>query len=463
MEAMMFRNSELQKCYWQSFSLQRFIAMPLVIMAIVVLILLANESNRAEVISAVSYQGFYIIVFLWGGYQAANALVQEVKENTWDNQRLSLVSPWDLTVGKLFGSTMYTWYGGVILLALYFFSALQVKGAVPDQVAFSSLLILGAGMLCQATALFSSLIPLRMQAGRDQFHVVGYFILGLIVSGFFYSMGNYLSAPYSYEHDEMKWFGQVISLHYFFLSSMFLLLLWTMWAIYRFMRDALKFKNTPIVWALFVIFCMVYFSGYADDRSYFGSILGAANFYPNNGPFLYAYVVGILAVYLNFFSENLSIIRYRTLFHQWHGKVWKKVGHIVPMWTVSLVLAIAAGIIFVIASPNGSYNTEEITVLVISSLLFLLRDTCILHYFTLNPNGRLPLLAALFYLGVFYLLIPNLVFATGLKIEYVGYIFYPTFFTSGDLQMLLPVVGELFLAAWILKRRYQRIKTQIEQ
>jgi hypothetical protein len=133
------------------------------------------------------------------------------------------------------------------------------------------------------------------------------------------------------------------------------------------------------------------------------------------------------------------------------------------MWTVSLILALMAGIIFVIASSNDSYNTEEITVLVISSLLFLLRDACILHYFTLNPNGRLPLLAALFYLGVFYLLIPNIVFATGLKIEYVGYIFYPTFFTGGDLQMLLPVVGELFLAAWILKMRYQKVNAMIEQ
>jgi hypothetical protein len=462
---MNIQNSELQKCYWQSFSLQRIIAMPVVIFSIALLIILLDKEHTAQTLSGFAYQGFYLVVFLWGGYQAANALVQEVKENTWDNQRLSSVSPGELTVGKLFGSTLYTWYGGIILLIIYFFSACRVEDASTSIVIFNLFLLAGAGLFCHAIALLSSLIPLRMQASRDQFHIAGYFILGLITSGSFLSWGGALSFPYSYSHDDMTWFNHHVSMHDFFIGTLFVFLAWTIWAIYRFMREALQFKNTPAVWGLFVLFCMIYFAGLAkNDFSSWDNSQLVQQFLTNSSVSM-AFFVAIACTYLNFFSESLNIIRYRTLFHHWQGNDWKKVSHSIPMWAVSFGLILPAGLFLVIASLEVIPFTQSMAVLVISSLLFLLRDACIFHYFTLNPNGRLPLLAALFYLGVFYLLIPNIIFAVGLKANEIGYIFYPTyhFLTDGTILMLLPVLIQVLIAGFLLKRRYRYINNLIDQ
>jgi hypothetical protein len=462
---MNIQNNELQKCYWQSFSLQRIIAMPVAILGITLLITLLDKENTARTLSEMAYQGFYLIVFLWGGYQAANALVQEVKENTWDNQRLSSVSPGELTVGKLFGSTLYTWYGGSILLIIYFLSACRVENATVSNVIFNLFLLVGAGILCHAIALLSSLVPLRMQASRDQFHIGGYFILGLFISGAFLSWGGPLSLPYSYKHDDMTWFNHQVSVHDFFIGTLFVFLAWTVWAIYRFMREALQFKNTPVVWGLFVLFCMIYFAGLAkNDFSSWDSSQLMQQFLTNSSVSI-AFFVGITCTYLNFFSESLNNIRYRTLFHHWYRNAWKKVNHSLPMWVVSIGLTLAAGFLLVIASLTVIPFTQSIIVFVISSILFLLRDTCIFHYFILNPNGRLPLLAALFYLGVFYLLVPNIIFAVGPKANEVGYLFYPTyhFLTNGNILMLLPVLIQVMIAGLLLKRRYCHINNLIDQ
>ena len=460
---MIFQNSEIQRYYWQSFSLQRIIAMPVVLLAIVALILLSVKHDPSVVISYYAGSAYYIIIFLWGGYQAAHALVQEVKENTWDNQRLSSVSPWDLTIGKLLGSTLYSWYGGLILLAIYFFST--IHNAPLLLVLCNLSVMVGAGLLCHSLALFSSLIPLRMQAGRDQFHVAGYYILSLIVSGYFLTMGNSIFTQHHYEHG-MKWFGMSISDERFFLGCLLLALFWIFWAIYRFMREALQFKNTPTVWAIFVIFCMIYFAGF-----------GSQDFLPwhrahdlpltffSNGTLFCAFMVGLICSYFSFFSENLNIIHYRTLFHHWQNHSWKKLVHLVPMWSVSLFLSVLVGLFSLVFSVLILDNPEKVIALIVSSVLFALRDACIFHYFTLSPNGRLPHLAALFYLGVLYLLLPNLFFAFGLKFEDAGGVFYPIiqFSAQSSLFKLLPIMLELFVAVVVLKRRYSIINNKIEK
>ncbi len=455
---MIFRNSELQKYYWQNFSRQRFYAMPLVIAAIVFLILLADKTNPARTISDFAYQGIYIVVFLWGGYQAASALAQEVKDNTWDNLRLSSVSPLELTIGKLFGSTMYAWYGGFLLLLIYCVSMLQQKDLTT--VIYNIALLISAGILCHAVALLASLLPLRMQAGREQFHVAGYFILGLIVSGSFLSFGGSISSPYHFQHNDMQWFNTNLSLHNFFIGSILVFLFWTVWAIYRFMREALKFKNTPVVWALFVIFCMVYLTGFAPHRS----MVGKPDETSDIDQFLQlsilsvAFLIGISSTYVSFFSESLNIIRYRAILHHWERKAWRKIAHLIPMWCSSYLLSILVGFSVLIASLGMVSNIQPVFLLVASTLLFLVRDAGVFHYFTLVPNGRLPLLAALFYLGLLYLLVPNLLFAAGVDFRYV---FYPS--STGSVLMLLPILIQVGLIAWLLKRRFHVVKKLIEQ
>ena len=62
--------------------------------------------------------GYILVVLFWGSRIAAAAMVREIVDKTWDQQRLSSMGAWGMTWGKLFGSTSYVWYGCGLLLAV---------------------------------------------------------------------------------------------------------------------------------------------------------------------------------------------------------------------------------------------------------------------------------------------------------------------------------------------------------
>src|SRR5690606_10106396 len=53
-----------------------------------------------------------------GTYQASMAFREEIRNNTWDFQRMSSIGPWQLAGGKFLGVTSYAWYVGILLLVV---------------------------------------------------------------------------------------------------------------------------------------------------------------------------------------------------------------------------------------------------------------------------------------------------------------------------------------------------------
>src|SRR3954447_19334004 len=49
---------------------------------------------------------YYLFVVFWGSRNAAMGVVGEIRDRTWDQQRLSALSASTMTWGKLFGSTI---------------------------------------------------------------------------------------------------------------------------------------------------------------------------------------------------------------------------------------------------------------------------------------------------------------------------------------------------------------------
>lgn len=64
----------------------------------------AGTSYRPAAVATFLY---YVIVVLWGSRNAALGVVGEIRERTWDVQRLSALSAGQMTWGKLFGATIY--------------------------------------------------------------------------------------------------------------------------------------------------------------------------------------------------------------------------------------------------------------------------------------------------------------------------------------------------------------------
>ena len=59
-----------------------------------------------------------LLVGAWGSFAVVGSINSEISERTWDQQRLSALSPWQMAWGKLLGSSIYPWFGGAICAAV---------------------------------------------------------------------------------------------------------------------------------------------------------------------------------------------------------------------------------------------------------------------------------------------------------------------------------------------------------
>ena len=111
-------NPELRRMFWLEVSRQRLWLFPAAILATA--LLLANGGAGAVVMRAVAISGFVAFTIIWGARQAADAVLDETREHTWTIQRMSALSAWSMTWGKLLGATFIPWYAGAGCLAAYF-------------------------------------------------------------------------------------------------------------------------------------------------------------------------------------------------------------------------------------------------------------------------------------------------------------------------------------------------------
>ncbi|HEX5336921.1 MAG TPA: hypothetical protein VFW53_00610, partial [Gallionella sp.] len=112
-------NPELKRNLWLSFSAARLIAMPAILALTFLSIYLSEEQALIDhfmYTAAVSL--FVFIVWLWGAGNASASITDEIRNKTWDQQRMSALEPWTMAWGKLFGATAFNWYGGLICLGV---------------------------------------------------------------------------------------------------------------------------------------------------------------------------------------------------------------------------------------------------------------------------------------------------------------------------------------------------------
>lgn len=183
-------NPELQRNIWIELSPNRLILMPIIILVVVLLIYLVKKDNPdcATLIGHYALLGYGILVMFWGSKLAADSVIDEVNNHTWDTQKLTRISPRQMAIGKLFGSTIYQWYGGIICLAIYLLSGI-VSGKA--EVAFQvSLLYILAGIFVHAMTIVMSLQGMRKYRDKAKINSTIYFLLSLILAGYISSYIN---------------------------------------------------------------------------------------------------------------------------------------------------------------------------------------------------------------------------------------------------------------------------------
>ena len=111
MQSILQRNPEFAKNIWLEITPSRLIVMPLALGLIFIVGAILPHDNLYERLGTVATYAFRVIMLIWAVKPAADSIIDEYNGSTWDWQKMSLIGPWKMTWGKLFGSTIYNWYG----------------------------------------------------------------------------------------------------------------------------------------------------------------------------------------------------------------------------------------------------------------------------------------------------------------------------------------------------------------
>lgn len=413
---MILNNAELKRNIWLDFSTHRLLLTPIIVGLIVYLFYLASSLSFA---ASVAFNLGVFFIFLWGTKNASESVIDEVNQNTWDFQRQSAITPLEMTIGKLLGSTLFSWYGAAISLGLYVILSQQagnettnfLEKALPVSKELSKsheiFLLVCGGLLTQAIALLLSLQVLPSCRRDQNVKSFRYFLLALIIGGQITSKVFLLS---KFSNQDINWFHIAMNQQQFFLWSVVIFLGWALVGVFRSFGKELQYPNIPIAWLLFNIFCLIYFSGLvAYEKLDVNNIsqLRDIEIAITSLPSYMALFVAVVLTYTALIIDNLTILQYKRLkIGLGESRPIESLSH-VPLWFISFACLTVMSLICLtrpIPKPEFIDNFAS-WVLVLTVLLFVLRDIGLMHYFSFKQKRRI-LSTFVLYLFILYIITP---------------------------------------------------------
>lgn len=380
-------NPEFRRQLWLQFSPARLVLMPaLLILGSVAVALSANEDNLMEALAGAVLSAFFLIVYGMGTNAAGASILEEIQERTWDQQRMSAMQPWTMTWGKLFGATSYAWYGGALCLFVFLPSALAAHWHHAGEIVLCAVL---GGVLLHAM-LFSINLQLGRSPGKLAQRGGIWVMLVLMLWG--------TSFGFSFSRNRaLTWWGTDYEAWDFLLGSLLVFTPCLLAAAWRLMADNLAVRQYPWAWPAWVILLTLYVGGFSSMSLPSLSLVG----------------LGIAALLT--YASLLSQAQVRVLWQRMLGLAadgqWRSALLQVPPWLTSLLLVLVFAVLGTLDNRNaGQGELVEIVrfrahlPLVIA--LLVLRDCCLLLFFSFNPESRRPQGAFMLTLFLLYVLLP---------------------------------------------------------
>lgn len=464
-----FTNPELKRNAWIELRPNRIWAM-LGLMAFVFVFAntaFVNQYTPAnEVMMNTSLSVFYFLVAVWGTKNAADAVAEEINQKTWDRQRMSGQNPWTLTLGKLFGPTLFQWLGGLLAMLVYFAAALNSPNA--GDMLLAGLIHLGLGLMANMLALLLSLLNITGNAqssfSHSKINTTLFFILAIVTVAWLF--GILLSL--GYESGAITWFGIVWNKLTIFISLL-IFIAWSMIGIHQNLRTELQYRNKAGYWIAFLAFVAIYFYGFMFNEGEWDETLRKTIYHAPKMSFITSMYYHLLFISGLFFGitqfllliERKAEDEYRSFIEQLRALQWRKLWVEAPLWFSSLIafiLTIAAVIIIQTfnLSETGSFirdalhaypryygqaqdGSEMITAVevsklsiilcLLSTILLLLRDVWVSRYLLYRTKFKNKLLVVALYYVIVYWAIPGL-FMVGNNDEYSYIAVFLPFYSS---------------------------------
>ena len=438
-------NPEFKRNLWLQISPARLVLMPALI-ALALATAFSLLPRPGAIMLSLSVFCFAILTIICGLFQAGNALSQEFIDGTWDSQRMSALTPWQMTWGKLFGGTIYAWYGGIMLLAIAGFCSFEPMDII---------LIKGVGLICTAlivhiSALLSVLLAHRTNpGGNSRLNLGGLAILFLLLLLAFFNVGRRLDAT------SMLWWRQDWNSLHFMIATLAFLAVWALIGLWEMMRRELMLRNRVWWWPVFLSFWLIWKAGFVQDSLQSQQLWDPflisktwASYFASS-----AIVIGLSGYLLLFTVRKDQGMWLRLLAASRSKRLWQ---HLESGWLISFIIAIGLGTVAVFLSQDVIANL----ILFLGVCAFVARD--IVWIFWLNlviTNPRRTTAAALVSLIVAYGLLPFL-FPVG-EVGHI-FLFMPLssitrgIHSSGYLTSLTPLADALIQAALCIGLFYRR-------
>jgi len=342
---------------------------------------------------------YWFFAVLWGTRSAALSVVAEIRERTWDSQKLSSIGPWTMVWGKLFGATAANWFGALVCLPFILMPVWRNDGVGAGLL--YGVILLSLGVFAQAVALLSSLVLIHRQTGNWRLDTFLCQVAGIGAAFAYYSLWSSIRAFEESGTSTLMWWGHSFTLGSFHLVSLLLFLGWALIGCWRAMRSELRFANGPYVWLAYLAYVAIYSAGF---ESVIGAKLqGRFDVPPGSIPVALAGISLMVTAYGMAFLEPKDPVRLRWLADQVRSGRWYGAFLATECWMLSYAATLIAGLVLAVLWAG----TPGAALAVLAMLGFMTRDICIFLLGRMfgGPKGDF---AALAILGALYLLLPSL-------------------------------------------------------
>jgi hypothetical protein len=440
-------NPEFRRHVWLELTPHRLVAMPVILglgFGFILAVLRAAESESSQPLATAAIWTLGALLLLWGTRLAADAVTEEVRGHTWDQQRMCALPPWQMAWGKLLGGPVFPWYGAAIC-AVVFLAAAETP---PIQRLAELLMVVGVATLVHAAAVILALLAVRRGADLPARSGAAFPLMAIFVA---FPVLQTSLAPDA-RTTELIWYGVSTSVFHMSLASVVLYAGWAVVGVHRLMRAELQVRGTPALWLTFLVSSMVWAAGFIPRELGAGDAAGSIT--PTR--LLVAYVIAHAAVYVTAFTERKDASVFRRLLWFRRERQRERLLDEFPLWLVSVPVAGLAALA-ILVQPEASASTTQ-KQLVAGLALLGTRDLGLLM--ALKFGSRRGDVAGLVYLGVLYALAPAL--ARALEWETAAGFFWPRL-DVGPVASLTPLaVQALFFVALARARWTRQIAAQPE-
>ena len=433
-------NPELLRNLWLEMTPHRLIAMPLILAALFFVIYLIAQQSAIPVIKSVSMLMYFLLALFWGTRLAGESIINEIRDYTWDTQRMTAITPWTMTWGKLFGSTVYAWYGAIICLLVYAAVSTAEFGAGILKIVIACLL---AGVLTQSIAMLSSMFAMERKYTRKRTTSVVFLVVGaaLLVPALKFAFSD---APLT--ELAIQWYGMSPMSLDFALFSLLVFCFWSILGLYRKMRAELQYRNRPFVWLAFNVFCAAYLAGFVGQQDFSVDAVYTVRLFV-------AFFTVLILTYAALLIETKNPLVFRRLLLSARVQHWPTVLQNTNAWLANLPLLL---LLLILISSLNFGDVKGVVFdyfgksLAVSLMVFLLRDIALFIFFNLGEKARRADITVIVYLVALYWLLPTML--AGVQVPWLASMFMPYVQTYPVVTIVAGIVQLGFLAAMVRQR-----------